>query len=350
MSNDYANPQQAFMLCAMANLPLSKGAFDRLGERLARQGGVPDDDVELFTSIVSAYEDTLTQVEAVLVDLGYRPSARVKTTAVLIEKLVRESSRLSQVQDFAGARIVLANRLDQDRAVQRISERFDGFCPRPSRVKDRRHEPSHGYRAVHLVVFPDGNPVEIQVRTELQDRWAQIVERLADSWGRGIRYGEPPEDADALINHPDGSTSTRRDLLEATKALSLLISKQEELHVSASRNADHRTRLDRLYQEVLGMQASWAEPSETPKSELVLPDVIAELLSGLRTQSGNGDLPEVLEFPLETLADADRLVIHLKQANATALENVMARMAAAHDEVQDMVAEFARTAEMSVDS
>jgi hypothetical protein len=29
-----------------------------------------------------------------------------------------------------------------------------------------------------------------------QDSWAQVVERLGDRWGRGIRYGEPPSEPD----------------------------------------------------------------------------------------------------------------------------------------------------------
>jgi ppGpp synthetase/RelA/SpoT-type nucleotidyltranferase len=35
-------------------------------------------------------------------------------------------------------------------------------------VIDRRAEPMHGYRAVHVIVFPDGAPIEIQVRTAWQ--------------------------------------------------------------------------------------------------------------------------------------------------------------------------------------
>jgi hypothetical protein len=50
----------------------------------------------------------------------------------------------------------------------------------------------HGYRAVHVIVFPEGAPIEIQVRTEWQHEWAEFFEKLADLVGRGIRYGEPP--------------------------------------------------------------------------------------------------------------------------------------------------------------
>jgi len=45
---------------------------------------------------------------------------------------------------------------------------------------------------VHVVIYPEGVPVEIQVRTEIQNDWAQVMESLADRWGRDIRYGASP--------------------------------------------------------------------------------------------------------------------------------------------------------------
>lgn len=211
---------------------MSKAALDRLGERLARHGRITEDDAEVFAAVADAYQDALEQVEQYLADLGYAASTRVKTTGVLIEKLRRESCRLSQVQDLAGARIVLGDRRQQDEAVDRIKRTFDPICSKPCKVKDRRVEPSHGYRAVHVIVFIDGIPVEIQVRTELQDVWAQILERLADQWGRGIRYGEQPENPDALV--PIGVPGlTRSGLLHALHELGDLIHMQEEFYLRA---------------------------------------------------------------------------------------------------------------------
>ena len=43
-----------------------------------------------------------------------------------------------------------------------------------------------------MIVYPDGHPIEVQVRTEWQHLWAEWFERLADQYGRGIRYGDPP--------------------------------------------------------------------------------------------------------------------------------------------------------------
>jgi ppGpp synthetase/RelA/SpoT-type nucleotidyltranferase len=64
---------------------------------------------------------------------------------------------------------------------------------------DRRAQPSHGYRAVHVVVSQGGWPVEVQVRTELQNRWALLVERFADRWGQQVKYGEAASRPDDLF-------------------------------------------------------------------------------------------------------------------------------------------------------
>lgn len=91
------------------------------------------------------------------------------------------------MQDVAGARIVVGHLAEQDRVVAAICSLISG-----SDVTDRRERPNHGYRAVHVVVLVDGRPVEIQVRTKWQHRWAQLVEKTADAVGREIRYGGAP--------------------------------------------------------------------------------------------------------------------------------------------------------------
>jgi ppGpp synthetase/RelA/SpoT-type nucleotidyltranferase len=80
----------------------------------------------------------------------------------------------------------------QDVLVAGLADLFSGERRTP-RVVDRRAEPVQGYRAVHVIVFPQGIPIEIQVRTRWQHEWAELVEKLADRVGRGIRYGEPPK-------------------------------------------------------------------------------------------------------------------------------------------------------------
>src|SRR5260370_5734899 len=103
---------------------------------------------------------------------------------------MRNGSRLSSMQDIAGLRIVKDVTLPQQDEISRIiSEAFPG-----AKVVDRRRHPSHGYRAVHVIVEQGECLVEVQVRTRLQDLCAQALEKAADSIGREIRYGTIPGD------------------------------------------------------------------------------------------------------------------------------------------------------------
>lgn len=211
----------------MSPPPISRSALDRLGERLASAEHISDDDYALLKDVLTAYQEALLEVRRRLAALGYEPTTRVKTTTVLIEKLRREQGmKLKGVQDIAGARIVAdCDRREQDEIVARIVDEFRDES-RPPKVKDRRAEPSAGYRAVHVIVSVQDVPVEIQVRTWVQDVWAQTVESLADKWGRGLRYGDDPVDPDRIT----GGT-TRREIWSSILALSDVLDEWERLAV-----------------------------------------------------------------------------------------------------------------------
>lgn len=72
---------------------------------------------------------------------------------------------------------------------------------------------------MHVIVQAGGVPVEIQIRTELQDSWAHITERLGDRWGRGLRYGQEPDAPDAEVR-VGGLVMTRRAAVAALMELS----------------------------------------------------------------------------------------------------------------------------------
>lgn len=228
-------------------LPVSKSALDRLGVRLASSDSITESDLQELAIVASAYQSSLDRTKLRLGQLGYSATTRVKTTGTLIEKLQRESARLSQVQDLAGARIVVVNRAEQNDAVNEIREvfeRLEGGC----KVIDRRENPSYGYRAVHLVVRMESVPIEIQVRTTLQDIWAQITEKLADRWGRGIRYGEDPENPYAEVRVSGLTARTRRQAIESLGTLSNAVAEAEEfqLHaIQARRQIDEAIRIMR---------------------------------------------------------------------------------------------------------
>ena len=64
---------------------------------------------------------------------------------------------------------------DQEEAVQSLVRLFDRMT-----LMDRRNQPSHGYRAVHVIVGHKDKLVEIQVRTLLQHAWAELSEKMSD--------------------------------------------------------------------------------------------------------------------------------------------------------------------------
>jgi len=172
--------------------PLSKSQIEQLGRRLVREDAPAAEDLASLQRLLLVRSEVLDRVVAnVRGQLGVAPTSRIKNTGTILEKLRRNGgSGLKSMQDLAGMRIV--GRFDrgrQDELVARIVELFAGEKRAP-KVVDRRVAPMHGYSAVHVIVFPEGIPAEIQVRTEWQHEWAELFEKLADLVGRGIRYGE----------------------------------------------------------------------------------------------------------------------------------------------------------------
>ena len=169
------------------NKHLSNTQIDRLGDRLRRRN-FGEDDLRLLDeyrrTFGPAYDLVVERVQQVTgLPVSGRPT---KSTPSIIEKLNRESIRLSQIQDIAGCRTVVENLRQQDEVVQAIAAAFSTVT-----VIDRRLKPSHGYRAVHLVVRETGKAVEVQVRTEGQHVWAEICEKYADI-DPALKYGGGP--------------------------------------------------------------------------------------------------------------------------------------------------------------
>jgi ppGpp synthetase/RelA/SpoT-type nucleotidyltranferase len=176
-------------------LPFSKSQVRKLGRRLADSEIVNERDSRLLEQLLGTYAEALSEVEQRLsADLSIAATGRIKNTGTIIEKMRRggHATVLDNIQDIAGTRIVLdrdADLRDQNALVERIKACFG---PASCHHVDRCIHPQSGYRGQHIIVKVGAVPVEIQVRTSLQDLWAQIYERLGDRFGRGIRYGEVP--------------------------------------------------------------------------------------------------------------------------------------------------------------
>jgi len=167
---------------------LSKSQINRLGDRLRKDRPLPAD-VETLDMFRRSFDEALQIVVQKMRALGLEPSVRIKTTISTVEKLKRESIRLSRLQDVAGCRVIVDDLADQDRVVGLIIGAFPKAV-----VIDRRGKPSHGYRAVYVVIDIDDRLVEVQIRTELQHLWAVLSETWADALDQSIKYGGgPPE-------------------------------------------------------------------------------------------------------------------------------------------------------------
>jgi ppGpp synthetase/RelA/SpoT-type nucleotidyltranferase len=197
-------------------LPASRNQINKLGKRLAAGTEISSEDSDMLEDLIACHQEALEQARPRLDELeetvGGKPlfiSARPKTTGTIVEKLRRSpQGPLASIQDLAGFRIVGdITFAQQDTLCDEIMHRFPADPREPSR-RNRRDQPSHGYRAVHVVVCIDDVSIEIQIRTSAQHLWANMMERLADRLGRQIRYGEPPvppqgmsqEDAQGLVD------------------------------------------------------------------------------------------------------------------------------------------------------
>jgi ppGpp synthetase/RelA/SpoT-type nucleotidyltranferase len=160
----------------------TRSYIDALGKRLA-SGKQTERDLEELESFRSSFTSASQAIQEMITSLGYVSTGRRKTPPAIIKKLQRPNPpRLSTMQDIAGLRIVVDDIPAQDAAVAAL--RGLVACE----LQDRRAEPKHGYRAVHLIYNVGGSAVELQVRTVWQQRFAEVVEKLAEV-DPEIKYG-----------------------------------------------------------------------------------------------------------------------------------------------------------------
>jgi ppGpp synthetase/RelA/SpoT-type nucleotidyltranferase len=227
--------------------------FRKVGERL-RSGTTSSTDLLTLYNELSKYDAARSQAQAITLSAatGHLPersidvTGRTKTTTTIVEKLRRNPRMtLPTMRDIAGIRLVSDMTLSEQSALaSAILNRWPSERE-PKRI-DRRSEPMYGYRALHIEVWLSGRPVEVQLRTDMQQMWADLSERRADTWGRQIRYGEPPDPA------PDGSIAARTNFLASLHRLSDRIQEFElsedkmRTHMRVVRSQDATAEIARL--------------------------------------------------------------------------------------------------------
>ena len=216
---------------------LTKTQIDRLGDCLRKD--VCEADLKILDSYRKSFGSVYGNVIKVLQgNLKLEPTGRpAKSTTSIVDKLHRESIRLSQLQDIAGCRIVVKNIQEQDYVVSLIRDAFPSVV-----LVDRRIKPNFGYRAVHLIVKSEGKLVEIQVRTTLQHEWADLSEKFSDKIDPSIKCGGGSkiiqERLLRLSQHFEGYEKAGDELVSATQDIT------DELQKVTLKNL--RDRMDKL--------------------------------------------------------------------------------------------------------
>lgn len=111
---------------------------------------------------------------------------RLKKFGTIVDKLRRfETMRLSRMEDIGGCRVVVPDLATARHLAHRLKRNWT-----IARDRDYVGSPKlDGYRARHLVATKDGRFVEVQIRTRLQDLWANTVERDGRRWGVEFKSG-----------------------------------------------------------------------------------------------------------------------------------------------------------------
>lgn len=145
--------------------------------------------------------------------LKYEMKARVKSVYSIWNKMETKHVPFDEIYDLYAARIVFEcpNECDEKRICWNIySEITDLYSLHPDRTRDWISVPkANGYRALHLTVMgPDGNWVEVQIRSERMNEMAE--KGFAAHWKYKIGEGEEETELrtwlmtiEEILNNPE---------------------------------------------------------------------------------------------------------------------------------------------------
>jgi ppGpp synthetase/RelA/SpoT-type nucleotidyltranferase len=194
--------------------PHSRSRIDRAGVALrAHQSGQRRlsfeelvAELEVVESFRAVHARPLTRVAANLRYFVAEASGgpfvvgqRLKRMDTIRDKLERQPRMsLSRMHDIGGCRAVLPDQAAVDQVIERLR------AQRRWEMLDRTwdyvtHPKPDGYRAKHLVARKDGVLIEIQLRTEIQHGWAELVERLDRRFGTGLKTGRAEDRVRELL-------------------------------------------------------------------------------------------------------------------------------------------------------
>jgi putative GTP pyrophosphokinase len=180
----------------------SKSEVNRAGAVIAEnQRPTTPDEVDRLGDAIDVVDwwrsEHATALNAVAAKLRYYAaevgeptvSQRLKRLPTIANKLVRHPSmKLAQMADIGGVRAVVPHQSAAYHVARRLQKNWT-----ITRFRDYVAEPkTDGYRALHLINRHHGRLIEVQLRTELQDNWANLVEVYSEIAESGLKFGEGP--------------------------------------------------------------------------------------------------------------------------------------------------------------
>lgn len=189
-------------------MPYSKSKIDKAGIILARNDMSDEEAYCEAENILNQYRsEHLEPLMKTTLDLqkwmeasskGYYIALRLKRKPQILRKLNRFHVRLSQLQDIAGARIILDKNTDIDDVVEYLSSKIKNSSnlkilnKYTHDYRDKGRDDS-GYRALHLVLECEAHKIELQLRSKIQHCWAEKIERTSVVYGHFLKELEGDE-------------------------------------------------------------------------------------------------------------------------------------------------------------
>jgi ppGpp synthetase/RelA/SpoT-type nucleotidyltranferase len=184
----------------------SKSAINRCGDLLRDYLNDPSGDydweqvnyaLDVLGEFRSSFQYPLTKVT-----MGLRVMVKAEAGTVVVAQRLKRMDRIlgklqrmpgtnvARLEDIGGCRAVLARPDDVTGVLRRIRKRWDVV-----RERDYITDPKpSGYRAFHVVVERDGRRIEVQLRTQGQQDWADSLEAFASALDLPLKDDKGPEE------------------------------------------------------------------------------------------------------------------------------------------------------------
>lgn len=139
--------------------------------------------------------NTTMQLQLWLSQFGrqYYIALRLKRKPQILRKMRRFSTRLTQLQDIGGNRIIVDNNEDLEDLRRFISEKLtkskDISIHRETDYRVYGRDDT-GYRALHLILNANKIKIELQLRSRAQHYWAECIERTSVIYGHLLKEKE----------------------------------------------------------------------------------------------------------------------------------------------------------------